>query len=215
VVESKEIRSKKEASEMLKLRVILIAILSLCLLFSLTSGRFLLVNNPQRADVIVALAGETDRRPNRGLELLAQGYAPKMLLDVPATEKFYGSSEVDLAQRYAQQLTLQPGQSVAICPVFGLSTKAEAGDVGRCLEKSGVHSILVVTSDYHTRRALSTFQHELPQYQIYVTAASDPQQFSSSWWQNRQWAKINFDEWIRLAWWEAVDRWRKTAGGSG
>jgi uncharacterized SAM-binding protein YcdF (DUF218 family) len=193
---------------MRKLRVILIAILSLCLLFSLTSGEWLVVDNPQRADVIVALAGETDRRPNRGLELLAQGYAPKLLFDVPALEKFYDLSEVELAQRYAQQLTLPPGQSVVVCPVFGLSTKDETHDVARCLEKSGVHSILVVTSDYHTRRALSTFQHELPQYRIYVTAARDPQQFNSSWWQNRQWAKINFDEWIRLAWWEGVDRWR-------
>ena len=25
---------------------------------------------------------------------------------------------------------------------------------------------------------------------------------------NRQWAKINFDEWLRLVWWQAVDRWR-------
>ena len=193
---------------MRKLRLILIAILSLCLLFSLTSGGWLVVDNPQRADVIVVLAGETDRRPHRALELLSQGYAQNVLLDVPATEKFYDSSEVDLAQRYARQLPLQSGQSVAVCPVFGLSTKEETQDVARCLEKSGVRSVLVVTSDYHTRRALSTFQRELPQYRIYVTAARDPQQFNSSWWQNRQWAKINFDEWIRLAWWEAVDRWR-------
>ena len=193
---------------MLKLRVILIAILSLCLLFSVTSGGWLVVDNVQKADVIVALAGETDRRPRRGLELLVQGYAPRLLLDVPATEKFYDLSEVDLAQRYAQKLPLRPGQSVAVCPVLGLSTKAETQDVARCLEKSGVHSILVVTSDYHTRRALSTFQRQLPRYRIYVTSAPDPLQFNSSWWQNRQWAKVNFDEWIRLAWWEAVDRWR-------
>jgi uncharacterized SAM-binding protein YcdF (DUF218 family) len=193
---------------MRKLRMTLIALLSLCLLFSLTSGGWLVVDSPQRADVIVVLAGETDRRPNRALELLSQGYASKVLLDVPATAKFYDSSEVDLAQRYAQQLPLQPGQSVTVCPVFGLSTKAETQDVARCLEKSGIHSILVVTSDYHTRRALSTFQREMPQYQICVTGASDPQQFNSSWWRNRQSAKINFDEWIRLAWWEAVDRWR-------
>jgi DUF218 domain len=193
---------------MLKLRVILIVVLFVCLVFSLTSGGFLVVNNPQRADVIVVLAGETDRRPKRALELLSQGYAPRVLLDVPALGKIYGSSEVDIAQRYTQQLPLRQGQSVAVCPVVGLSTKAETHDVAGCLEQSGAHSILVVTSDYHTRRALSSFQHELPQYKIYVTAVSDAQQFNSSWWQNRQWAKINFDEWIRLAWWEGFDRWR-------
>ncbi len=68
----------------------------------------------------------------------------------------------------------------------------------------------MVTSDYHTRRALSIFRHELPQYQFSVAAAHDPQQFGISWWKHRQWAKLNFDEWIRAVWWYGVD-----AGGSG
>ena len=164
-----------------------------------------MLDNPQRADVIVVLAGETNRRPARGLELLSQNYAPRMLLDSPAEEKIYGWSALDLAQRYVQQLP--PSQSVTVCPIFGLSTKAETQDVSRCLEQLRARSILLVTSDYHTRRALSTFQHELPQYQIYVAAAPDPQQFGAAWWKRRQWAKMNFDEWIRLVWWELVDRW--------
>jgi hypothetical protein len=191
---------------MLKVRIVLIGVLSLWLLFSLTSGGFLVVNNPQQADVIVVLAGETFQRPKRGLELLSQNYAPKMLLDVPAVEMIYGQNAVELAQRYVQQLP--QSQSVAICPIVGLSTKAETQDVSRCLEQTGDRSILVVTSDYHTRRALSTFQHELPKYKIYVAAVRDPGQFGAGWWKRRQWAKMNFDEWIRLVWWEAVDRWR-------
>jgi hypothetical protein len=129
-----------------------------------------------------------------------------MLLDVPKVETIYGQNAVDLAQRYLQQLP--QSQSAEVCPILGLSTKAETADVARCLEKSGVHSILVVTSDYHTRRALSIFQHQLPQYTICVASARDPGQFNVSWWKRRQWAKMNFDEWIRLAWWEMVDRWR-------
>lgn len=191
---------------MRKLRILLILILFGWLLFSLTSGRFLVVNNPQRADAIVVLAGETFRRPNRGLELLAQNYAPRMLLDVPAVEMIYGRNAVELAQTYIQQLP--QGQRVAVCPIYGLSTKAEAKDVMKCLQSLGAHSVLVVTSDYHTRRALSTFQHELPGYAISVAAAADPGQFNTRWWQRRQWSKMNFDEWIRLVWWECVDRWR-------
>ena len=191
---------------MRRLRVVLIVVLSGGLIFSLTSGRFLVVNNPQRADVIVVLAGEAFYRPNHGLELLSQNYAPRMLLDVPKVETIYGQNAVDLAQRYLQQFPQR--QSLAVCPILGLSTKAETQDIARCLENSGAHSILVVTSDYHTRRALSIFEHELPQYTISVASARDPGQFNVSWWKRRQWAKMNFDEWIRLAWWEAVDRWR-------
>src|SRR5271169_2653301 len=36
-------------------------------------GSFLVVDVPRPSDVIVVLAGETDRRPERGLQLLAQG----------------------------------------------------------------------------------------------------------------------------------------------
>jgi len=174
-------------------------------LFS-TSGKFLIINRPQHADAIVVLAGETDRRPALGLQLLQRGYAPRMVLDVPATGKIYQWNMLQLAQQYVHELP--QAQSVIICPIYGLSTKAEAQDVSQCLKNLGVHSVLVVTSDYHTRRALSTFRRELPGMQISVAAATDPQQFGGSWWQHRQWAKLNFDEWLRLVWWQAVDRWR-------
>jgi uncharacterized SAM-binding protein YcdF (DUF218 family) len=67
---------------------------------------------------------------------------------------------------------------------------------------------LLVTSDYHTRRALGIFKHELRRHDISVAAASDPSQFGNAWWKHRQWAKTNFDEWLKLVWWKVVDRWR-------
>jgi uncharacterized SAM-binding protein YcdF (DUF218 family) len=191
---------------MKKLRTVLIALLAGILLLFTTSGKFLIINQPQHADAIVVLAGETDRRPALGLQLLQENYAPKMVLDVPANAKLYQMNMLLLAQQYVHELP-EAGQ-VSICPIYGLSTKAEAQDVMQCLKTLGVHSVLVVTSDYHTRRALSTFKHELLGVPISVAAATDQQQFGSAWWKHRQWAKLNFDEWLRLVWWEAVDRWR-------
>jgi len=191
---------------MKKLRAVLIILIALALLLVSTSGQFLIVNRPEHADVIVVLAGETDRRPALGLQLLHEKYASKMLLDVPANARLYQWDMLQLGQEYARGLP--ETQSVTICPIYGLSTKAEAQDVLQCLNKLGAHSVLVVTSDYHTRRALSTFKHELNEMRISVAAATDPQQFGGSWWKHRQWAKLNFDEWLRLVWWELVDRWR-------
>jgi uncharacterized SAM-binding protein YcdF (DUF218 family) len=191
---------------MKKLRTVLIVLIALALFLFSTSGHFLIINRPQHADTIVVLAGETDRRPALGLQLLQQGYAPRMVLDVPANAKIYDETMLQISQQYVRELP--QAQSVIICPIYGLSTKAESQDVSQCLRTLGVHSILVVTSDYHTRRALSTFRHELPGMQISVAAASDPQQFGGPWWKHRQWAKLNFDEWLRLVWWHAVDRWR-------
>lgn len=190
---------------MRKWRITLITILFALLLLSVSSGGFLVVNDLERADVILVLAGETNRRPALGRQLLSQNYAPKMILDVPANNIVYDQNLIDIAKASVQKSPQR--ESVEICPIIGLSTKAEVQDVARCLSQTGVHRILVVTSDYHTRRARSIFQHELRGYQVFVTPVSDPAQFGTSWWKNRQWAKMNFDEWVRLMWWELVDRW--------
>jgi uncharacterized SAM-binding protein YcdF (DUF218 family) len=192
---------------MRKMRLAIAAILLLALLLFTTSGAFLVVDKPRRADVMVVLAGETDIRPTHALNLLRQGFAPKLLLDVPIAAKIFNTQMIQIAQNYVD--ALPEHQNIQICPIAGLSTKAEAQDVGACLEKLPAKHILLVTSDYHTRRALSILSHEMPGHDFSVAAATDPTQFGRSWWTHRQWAKINLDEWMKLVWWEAVDRWRK------
>lgn len=188
------------------LRLAVAITLGFSVIFVLTSGRFLVVSNPQPADLILVLAGETDHRPVRALELLSQHLAPRVLLDVPASAKVYDRTELDLAREYIDRLSDR--NSIDICPTVGLSTAAEAGDVAKCLQPMQVQKVLLVTSDFHTRRALSTFSHKLPQYRFSVAASYDQSQFGSKWWQHRQWAKLNVSEWFRLVWWECVDRWR-------
>jgi uncharacterized SAM-binding protein YcdF (DUF218 family) len=170
------------------------------------SGRFLIVDRPQHSDVILVLAGDTNLRPARALELLRQGYAPRIILNVPADARVFQWSEPELAQKYIAGLP--EAQSISICSIHGLSTKAEAKDASYCLQQSGARNILLVTSDFHTRRALSIFQKQVPGYVYSVAATLNAEEFGARWWKHRQWAKVNFDEWMRLAWWELVDRWR-------
>jgi len=169
------------------------------------SGKFLIVDSPRKSDAILVLAGETDHRPDRGVELLAQGYAGRVVLDVPAGGKIYGSTFVELAQKWAD--SLPQASAIVICPIHGLSTKAEALDAADCLRKSGGSSTLLVTSDFHMRRALSVFRHQIPGRTFEGAAAYDATQFGAQWWRHRQWAKTNLDEWLRLLWWQLVDRW--------
>jgi len=170
------------------------------------SARFLIVDQPQRSDVILVLAGETDRRPARALELLNQGYAPTVILDVPAAEKIYQWNLTELAEKYVAGFP--QASAIRICPIRGLSTREEAKDALACIQQAGGHTVLLVTSDYHTRRALSIYRTLYPHLTFSVAAAYDPQQFGAQWWRHRQWAKTNLDEWLRLLWWEAVERWR-------
>jgi len=175
-------------------------------LLAVGAGRILVINAPQRSDLIVVLAGETDRRPALALDLLYQGYAPRILLDVPASARIYDSTLTQIAADYVRKLPV--ATQIALCPIAGLSTRDESHDVATCLnDEHGVTSILLITSDYHTRRALSIFHHEIRGRYFSVAAAHDDSQFGIRWWTHRQWAKICLDEWLRLIWWNAVERW--------
>ncbi len=166
----------------------------------------MVVDAPQPSDVLLVLAGETDRRPARALQLLDQGYGRRVVIDVPAAARIYESTELELATKYIEHLP--QAASVGICPITGLSTREESHDAEKCLANEDGTRILIVTSDYHTRRALSIFRHEVSGRSFSVAAARDDRQFGTRWWTNRQWAKTFVDEWLRLVWWNVVERWR-------
>jgi len=190
---------------MTKVRLILISLVAV-LFFVFAAGHLLVVNHPEHADVILVLAGETEVRPRRGVELLQAGYAPRLILDVSRREMVFNSTLPELAQLWLN--SLPESQQMSVCPISGLSTREETHEADQCIRRLNAHSVLLVTSDFHTRRAISIFEHELPQYHFSVTAASNPPTFGTAWWRNREWAKTTFYEWVRLFWWEAVDRWR-------
>lgn len=175
------------------------------LLLAGTAGRILVIDAPQRSDVMVVLAGETGVRPAYALQLLRQGYARHVLLDVPANAKLYSFTQLQIAEAYVNSLPERA--SISVCPIAGLSTRDESRDVKTCLRTVNGTKVLVVTSDFHTRRALSIFRHEIPDRIFSVAAARDPREFGTLWWRHRQWAKTCFDEWLRLIWWNALERW--------
>ena len=186
--------------------IVSVAIAMAVIAFAANAGWLLVVDKPEHSDLIVVLAGETDYRPASALKLLRQGYAPRILLDVPASAKLFGTDEIALANKYVQELP--ESAEIAICPIDGLSTKEESHDVERCLKREPASRILLVTSDFHTRRALSIFRREIPGKYFTVAAVHDPEQFGARWWTHRQWAKTCLDEWMRLIWWSGIERWK-------
>jgi uncharacterized SAM-binding protein YcdF (DUF218 family) len=167
---------------------------------------WLVVDQPEKADVILVLAGETKTRPPLGLQLLSQGYAPRLVLDVPAEERIYQWKLSELAGKYLE--SLPASKATSVCPIHGLSTRDEARDALQCLQSLGVRNVLIVTSDYHSGRALAIFRHELPRMHFSVAGAHDELQFGRSWWKHRQWAKTFLGEITKFVWWQLVDRWR-------
>jgi hypothetical protein len=169
-------------------------------------GGSLVVDSPERSDVILVLAGETNRRPEKALKLLQEGYGQKMILDVPAAAKVFNFTELELAEKYKESSPL--ASRIVICSIEGLSTRDEAHDVEKCLTAITAQSVLIVTSDFHTRRSLSVFRRVIPERTFSTAAAYDDTQFGPRWWTRRQWAKTMVDEGLKWIWWEVVDRWR-------
>jgi len=197
--------SDKLSTIMLKRTLVVVLLGIIGIILFRHEASFLVVNDPKPADLILVLGGgENDLRYWNGVRLMQEGYAPRLMLDVFSRGQTFGRLDIDLAQELLDRTT--PGQST-ICPTRESSTYDEARYLGECLAGSDVKSILVVTSEYHTRRARDIFQHRLPQYHFSFYAAPDPYYFGARWWTNRQWAKTTLSEWERYGWWLLVDRW--------
>lgn len=191
--------------------VLMVAVLAACAFIFLQPGKFLIINNPEKSDSIVVLGGDSaDQRYWRGMDLLRAGYARHMFVDA-TTGITYGHSFVDLAKDYIAHTAGANAAQVSVCPIVGDSTKIEAQQVDACLQtmQPPPQSVIIATDDYHTRRALSIFRTELPQYKWTAAAARAEFLFGLPWWKNREWAKTYLTEWEKLLWWELVDRWQK------
>lgn len=185
--------------------MVALVVLAGLILCGLNAGRMLIVDAPQPSDVIVALAGETYQRPMRAVQLLDRGYGRRVLIDVPVAATLYEFSEIQLAEKYVHDLP--EAASVEICPIEGLSTREESHDVEKCLAHAPGSRVLLVTSEFHTRRALSIFRHEVHGKSFAVAAVYDDSEFGARWWTHRQWAKTCLEEWMRLLWWDTIERW--------
>ena len=101
------------------------------------------------ADVIVVLGGGDHERPERAAELFKAHAAPRILLT--------GEGDDEINRR----LLLKAGVPASVIEVEGKSrtTKENAEFSVSRLKAENIHSAIIVTSWYHARRALKTFEH--------------------------------------------------------
>ena len=72
------------------------------------ASQYLIMDHPARADVIVVLAGDkNDRRFFHGLELLRNGYAPRMLVDANSDIILFGRTPAVLEDQFLRGLELK------------------------------------------------------------------------------------------------------------
>ncbi len=185
------------------LRKFLAALLFLIVLAAATSawwlaglGNLLIrAEAPEKADIIVVLAGDWyGHRILKGGELVREGYAPRALVSGP--NHLYGISEDKLAIPFA----VRHGYPENYFEGFRMqvnSTREEAGVVMPELRRRGIKKAIVVTTNYHTRRAGRIFREAAQDVQIIMVAARDEWFRPDGWWQKREAQKIVLMEWTK------------------
>lgn len=150
-------------------------------------------DQPKPADIAIVLAGDGyGNRILKGGELVRQGYVPKVLVSGPSG--IYGLFECDLAIPFA----VRAGYPESYFIHFehdAHSTQEEAADLAPELRKRGARRVLLVTSDYHTRRSGRIFRAAAPEIEFTVVAAPDKYFSPHGWWHNREGRKTFLVEW--------------------
>ena len=173
-------------------------------------GEFLVVSDPLvRADAIAVLSGNGAVRGAKAAELFHEKWAPLILVTkegFPHRElewKRYGVDvpETDAATREVLRYLKVPDAAVATLDGYNESTIQEAGRYLQFAQARGFRSLIVVTSNFHTRRSRMTFRRMFRPSAISVSVQSAPPEWQfnpDGWWTRRLDSKELFLEYQKL-----------------
>jgi uncharacterized SAM-binding protein YcdF (DUF218 family) len=182
------------------------------------AGHFLVVDqDPQPADAILVLSGSVPDRILEAVELYQGGFAPLIVLcGEPENE---GSRQLrergvtlprvhELNVSVAVQLGV-PASAIAVVDRPPGSTFTEALVILDYLAARGAKSILLVTSQYHTRRAGVIYRHLAGAATKIITRPARTGGFDPDrWWHDRMSVRRLLIEYQKLVLFQLWDRWK-------
>ncbi|MBK8316636.1 MAG: YdcF family protein [Acidobacteria bacterium] len=156
-----------------------------------------------KADLIVALGGDARcNRERRAVELYRQGLGSRVV--VSGIQYAWGFHSADAAKRYVVSLGVPESDVLAIRE--STNTRSEARILRRMMQENGWKTAIIVTSPYHSRRAMYTFEKINPDYRFisspYEPMAGDWQ--PERWWAHRMYVGLTVKE---------IAAWANTVAG--
>ncbi len=133
------------------------------------------------ADVIVVLGGGSHERPERAAQLFKQHAAPRIIIT--------GEGDDGINRRILLKAGV-PASAIAI-ENKSQTTRENALFTIKLLRSENIHSAILVTSWYHSRRSLKTFEHYGPELKFY----SRPSYFAFA---SEDWKKLGINKRMRL-----------------
>jgi uncharacterized SAM-binding protein YcdF (DUF218 family) len=163
----------------------------------------LVVNRPlEKADAILVLSGSSEYidRTHEAADAFKKGIASKILLTNDGQQGGWSEAEKRnpyFVERAFAELVNQgvPDKAIEILPNFVRGTDDEANLVIRIAVEKKLNSIVLVTSPYHSRRALWTFERAVKKNSATLTVGViTPSE--------------NYRYPTRLNWWMSIYGWR-------
>ena len=152
---------------------------------------FLCVDSgPVKADVIVILGGGSHERPVRAAELFKEHAAPRIIVSGR------GDCEINRGLLLAAGV---PANAIEL-ENQSRTTRENAQFTVKLLREEKLGRVIIVTSWYHSRRALACFRHYAPELKFY----SRPSYFASArpdWPQNRIGGRVRLEYVKLLGYW--------------
>jgi uncharacterized SAM-binding protein YcdF (DUF218 family) len=151
-----------------------------------TMGDFWIVADPpSQADAIVVLADDnySADRAAKAADLYREHYAPLVVASGHMLRPYFGIGELmkrDLTDRGV------PATAIIVYPHQGADTLEEARVLRSLIVQRGWSRLLIVTSNYHTRRARYIWRRTLPSgVNFWMAAAPDRDYDPDHWWETR------------------------------
>ncbi|HKU77038.1 MAG TPA: YdcF family protein [Pyrinomonadaceae bacterium] len=181
------------------------------------SARALVVDSdlPQ-ADVLVILGGSASyiERSEAAVEILKTGRVKKIILTNDGQQSGWSNAEQRnplFVERAFKELQRQgiPDDKIEILPNVVSSTRDEAVLLRTTAAHREWHSLLILTSPYHSRRAFRIFRHEFDGSGVLVglTSVRNGRQTPSPWfwWLSTTGWKMVAGEYVKLIYYQFTD----------
>jgi len=159
---------------------------------------------PAASDVIVILSDDdfTADRATRAADLYHDGWAPRVVGSGRWLRPYASIAELMQHDLEARGV---PHQAIVPFAHNATDTLEELQGIRVFVEQHGWKRVMVVTSNYHTRRTRYLVEHIFPAgAHVLVVAAPDHEYDPDSWWKTRAGMKIFFHEFVGMfvAMWE-------------
>jgi uncharacterized SAM-binding protein YcdF (DUF218 family) len=173
---------------------ILIVLAVMAIIFLLTVGRWLVVEDPlEHSDAIVVLSGRLPERAVEASRVFQAGYAEQVWVSPPVTpvDELKTMKIAYLGEDFYNEKVLiakgVPADDIRILEHPNANTEAEVRQVAEDLRDMNLHSVIIVTSKAHTRRVRTIWSKLVgSDPRLIVRYAQDDPFDGAHWWRHTQ-----------------------------